>query len=357
MRRLNFTFTLLTLVSLACAASGQIVIPPDVLKKMQEKKVEPKTPTSKPAGKKVDIQRLVIDFRRADSTAKREAAADKLLELGPRGARILSGILAAELPRKTAKYKKAFYNQARSIGAGKYRATGARQIEKWRQQFKATGEITKDSIKTHAGPAMDALYKALVPTRTEVLEGGKTLTARREELISLDSIRAKCNSKTAAPSEFPQTLEQQETLIALMCAPMSEANRKPIQTALKQFNQLSFGEWEAFVHLNVIRVLLGLHPMQLDLRLAAAGRDHSKDMHEKKFFSHQSPVSGKKTPWNRAARQGTKSNGECIAAGMATGPGAIRAWFFSPGHHKIIMSGSRRVGIGKHARKWTLMTG
>ncbi|MBT3199065.1 MAG: CAP domain-containing protein [Phycisphaerales bacterium] len=357
MRRLNFTLTLLTLVSLTGAACAQIVIPPDVLEKMQQNKAEPKTPTSRPAGKKADLQRLVIDFRRADSVAKREAAADKLLKLGPRGTKILSGILAGELPRKTAEYKKAFYNQARSVGTQKYRATGARRIEKWRQQFRATGEITKNSLKTHAGPAMDSLYKALVPTRSEVLEAGKTLSARREDLISLDSIRAKCNDKTAAQSEFPKMLEQQETLIALMCAPMPDTNRKPIQTALKQFNKMSFGEWEAFVHLNVIRVLLGLRPMKLDLRLAAAGRDHSKDMHEKKFFSHQSPVSGKKTPWNRAARQGTKSNGECIASGMSAGPGAIRAWFFSPGHHKIIMSRSTRVGIGKHARKWTLMTG
>jgi uncharacterized protein YkwD len=97
--------------------------------------------------------------------------------------------------------------------------------------------------------------------------------------------------------------------------------------------------------------------MMLDLKLAATGRDHSKDMYDRKFFAHESPVPGKKTPWDRARRFGVKARGECIAAGMAAGPSAIRGWFFSPGHHKIIMSGALRVGIGKYGRKWTLMTG
>ena len=361
MRRLNLISASLTLACLACAAAGQIVIPPGVYDKIPPKKVKPKTPATAPAGKKVDIQRLIINFRQAAGNGpKREAAAAELLKLGPRGAKLLRNIVAAELPRRTAGYKKAFYAQARRIAAAKLRKTGSAKIEKWREQFDSTGSITKDSLKAKAGPAMDALLEALVPKRQEVLDTAKTLTARREELVALDSIRGKCAAELktgAAASDFPKTLEQQESLISLMSTSMSQTDRKSIETDMKKFARMGFEEWHAFVHLNVVRILLGKRPMRIDLKLSAAGRDHSKDMSHRKFFSHTSPVAGKKTPWDRAKRQGTKANGECIAAGVSSGPRAIRMWFFSPGHHKIIMSGASRVGIGNHSRTWTLMTG
>ena len=361
MRRLNLILSLLPIVQLVCASHAQIVIPPGVLEKLPPRKIRPKTPTTTPAGRKTDIQRLVINFRQAaGSVEKRKKAADKLLKLGPRGAKILQGITASELPRQVTSYKKAFYNKARGIGAARFRATGPGRIQKWREQFKSIGSITKESLKTHAGPAMDGLIKALVPTRQEVLESSKALTARRQEILALDSIGARSRTILGAESTaegLATTLTQQEKLIALMCAYMPETGRKSIETDLKQFGRMDFEEWHGFVHLNVVRMLLGLHPMRIDLKLSAAARDHSTDMSKQKFFSHQSPVAGKKTPWDRAARQGARSSGECIAAGMSIGPRAIRCWFFSPGHHKLIMSKSSRVGLGACSRKWTLMTG
>jgi hypothetical protein len=359
---------LLTLVCLGSVASGQIVIPPDVLKKKAEsdEKVRPKRPTSRksttrPSGAKPGFQRMVIDFRRAaGDPVKRKAAADKLLKLGPRGAKILYSIVRSDLSGRTTSYKKAFYSKARSIGRGKYRAAGESQIKKWREQFRSTGSITKGSLKSKAGPAMDALLGALVPKREELLEDSDSLTSMRQEILALDSVLTRCAAVLkleSADSKLSDKLKQQETLLSLMGAPMSDAHRKTVEEPLKQFGKMQFEEWHGVVHLNVIRTLLGLSPMQIDLKLSAAGRDHSKDMSEHKFFSHKSPVEGKSTPWDRAARQGTKSNGECIAAGVSSGPHAIRMWFFSPGHHKIIMSGASRVGLGTHNRKWTLMTG
>ena len=361
MRRLKLTFAFMTVAHLACAAGAQIVIPPGVMEKIPPKKIPPRTPTTTPAGKKVDIQRLVIDFRRAAGSAeKRKTAADKLLEFGPRGATILRGIIASDLPRRVASYKKAFYNQARGIGLKKLRAANSKQTQVWQEQFKSIGSITKESLKAQAGPAMDGLYKALVPTREEVLESNKALAAQREEMVAMDAIGIRSRTLLGAKStdaELPKTLEQQEKLISLMCTYMPESARKSIEADLKQFTRMGFEEWHGFVHLNVVRMLLGLHPMRIDLKLSAAALDHSKDMDKHKFFDHQSPVAGKKTPWDRAARQGAKANGECIAAGMSDGPSAIRGWFFSPGHHVLIMSKSSRVGIGGYSRTWTLMTG
>jgi hypothetical protein len=361
LRRLKLILTFLTVTWMICAADAQIVIPPGVLEKIPPKKTPPRTVTTNPAGKKVDIQRLVINFRQAaGNVEKRKTAADKLLELGPRGAKILRSIIGSNLPRQVASYKKAFYNKARSIGLKKLAAADSKQTQAWQEQFESIGSVTKESLKSKAGPAMDGLYEALVPTREEVLESSKALAARRKELLALDSILARSRILLGAKSTaavLPKTLEQQEKLISLMCAYMPESGRKSIEADLKQFGRMGFEEWHGFVHLNVVRMLLGLNPMRIDLKLSAAAKDHSRDMSKHRFFSHQSPVTGKKTPWDRAARQGVKSNGECIAAGMSAGPRAIRVWFFSPGHHKLIMSRSSRVGIGVYSRKWTLMTG
>ena len=351
----------LALACLGGVADGQIVIPPGVLEKLPPKKIKPKTPATRPAGVKADMQRLLMNFRAAAGDGpKRQEAAEALLKTGPRGAATLRRIVTADLPVRTANYKKAFYNESRSIASKKYLTTGSAKIKSWRDQFESMGSVTKESLKAKGGPAMDGLYGALVPSRTEVLESSKSLAGRRAELLSLESILARCNDelkRKSSDSGLSKTLEQQETLISLMCTSMPESHRKLIEADLKQFKYMSFDEWHGFVHLNVVRVLLGLSPMRVDLRLSAAGRGHSKDMNERRFFSHASPVPGKSTPWARAALQGTKSRGECIASGMRSGPGAIRAWFFSPGHHKIIMSGASRVGIGKYSRKWTLMTG
>ena len=361
MRRLNLIFALLPAAWFVCAAEAQVIIPPGVLEKIPPKKIPPRTVTTNPAGEKVDLQRLVINFRRAaGSVEKRKTAADKLLELGPRGAKILRGIIASDLPRRTAAYKKAFYNKARGIGLKKFRSADSKQTQAWREQFKSIGSITKESLKAQAGPAMDGLYNALVPTREEVLESNKSLAAQREEIVAMDAIGIRSRTMLGAESTteaLSTTLTQQEKLISLMCTYMPETGRKSIEADLKQFDRMGFEEWHGFVHLNVIRMLLGLRPMRIDLKLSAAALDHSKDMARHKFFNHQSPVAGKKTPWDRAARQGTRSNGECIAAGMSDGARAIRGWFFSPGHHKLIMSKSSRVGIGGYSRKWTLMTG
>lgn len=80
-----------------------------------------------------------------------------------------------------------------------------------------------------------------------------------------------------------------------------------------------------------------------------AGRGHSKDMKEKAFFAHESPVAGKETPWKRAALAGTKANAENIYMGSTRGVDAIQAWWYSPGHHANMMADHRKAGLPRGA--------
>src|SRR5690606_23287980 len=105
-------------------------------------------------------------------------------------------------------------------------------------------------------------------------------------------------------------------------------------------------EYRGTLELNEIRYLLGLNLLLLDEKLSEAGRDHSKDMHTLKFFSHTSPVSGKEQFGKRAANFGTSAHAENIAAGQQSGHGAIQAWWYSPGHHRNMLGEHRRTGLG-----------
>ena len=103
----------------------------------------------------------------------------------------------------------------------------------------------------------------------------------------------------------------------------------------------------------LLAVLVGLSALRLDVKLCDACRGHSKDMVDLGFFSHTSPVAGKESPWQRAALAGTSAGAENIAAGAAEGEDAIRMWWYSPGHHRNMMAGHRRVGLGRHQSHWT----
>lgn len=117
------------------------------------------------------------------------------------------------------------------------------------------------------------------------------------------------------------------------------------------------GEAACIARLNVHRILIGLAPMEIDLRLVVAAKKHSEEMVAKKYFAHDSPTESLKTPWMRASREQTGSNGECIAGGQGTGVGAFTGWYYSQGHHKIMISGGACVGVGRAASTWTLMVG
>src|SRR5208337_1044126 len=97
--------------------------------------------------------------------------------------------------------------------------------------------------------------------------------------------------------------------------------------------------------------------LAIDLSLCEAAREHSQDMERLHFFSHESPVPGKKTPWDRAKLAGTTASGENIFNGSTSGKAADEVWFHSPGHHKNQMGNFARVGVGRSGVYFTQMFG
>lgn len=142
---------------------------------------------------------------------------------------------------------------------------------------------------------------------------------------------------------------------ALNVSKMSAADRQVLEKNEKLAKEIKSEEAEGIRQLNEWRIALGLNALLIDPKLCDTGRDHSKDMAEQGFFAHESPVKGKKSPWDRAKNFGTKASSENIAINDGA-KASNRAWFHSPGHHKnMFAEGRTHIGLGGHGRHWTQM--
>jgi len=189
----------------------------------------------------------------------------------------------------------------------------------------------------------------------------------RERLSELGSLWERCAGVlwNAAPAEgrpdqppsFEEYLLGEETLAVGLAAPIPPATRQILAVNARLANQIDEQEARAVTALNLTRTLLGLAPLELDLRLCAAARDHANDMKTLNFFSHESPVPGKTAPWDRAKLFGTTASAENIAAGYPDGNAVNEGWFHSPGHHKNMLGNHKRVGVGRVGMHYTQLFG
>lgn len=121
--------------------------------------------------------------------------------------------------------------------------------------------------------------------------------------------------------------------------------------------QVPAAEYEQIWLTNLYRILVGKTPLKINPKLCDAAREHSSDMMEHKFFAHESPLPGKRTPSDRAQRHGASASGENIFMGNKTASAAFWAWFLSLGHHKNMLGGYAEIGVGNHEIYWTQMFG
>lgn len=166
-------------------------------------------------------------------------------------------------------------------------------------------------------------------------------------------VRAELADPESAEEAWLAALDELAQLATLM----PDRDRKTMIANAQDFAQLTPEEARGVRILNRIRVRAGLSALRIDLKLCDASRGHSQDMVEHGFFAHESPVPGKKSPSDRAAKAGTSGGAENIAAGQRSGRGAIDAWWYSPGHHRNMMGGHARIGLGRHQNHWTQMFG
>ncbi|HYF30793.1 MAG TPA: CAP domain-containing protein [Chitinophagaceae bacterium] len=95
-------------------------------------------------------------------------------------------------------------------------------------------------------------------------------------------------------------------------------------------------------------------PVTWNNQLAQAAYNHSKEMHAKRFFNHNSRNGASPGDRIRAAGYTWKAYGENIALHNTDEAGVVDGWLRSPSHCKTIMSPLyKEMGVGRSGSYWT----
>ncbi|MEE2938791.1 MAG: CAP domain-containing protein [Planctomycetota bacterium] len=322
---------------------------------------------------------------------EREEAIEALLGLGAEGPRLLAQH-AAKACKAAAK------DNAKRIDATLSAFDkGAAAVLKVRLGRKARAEVdehravilagardkslTKESIKATSDPALARLQELLTVRPAQVWERDEELFERWDACLAgldaearwfrtfgraRDALEAsgpkgpRQASRLKAPPAPARGAEAALELLELrawLATPMGEADQRVFAANRELAGTIDAEELAGVFEHNRRRVLIGLGAQRIDVKLCEAGRGHSKDMEERGFFSHTSPVKGKESFGQRAALAGTSANAENIAMGQRSGRDAVLGWWYSPGHHRNMLGGQSRIGLGRHGVHWTELFG
>ena len=322
---------------------------------------------------------------------ERDEAIEALLELGAEGPRLLAQH-AAKACKTAAKDNgkrieaalSAFDKEAAAVLKGRLDRKARAEIDERRAVILAGARdksLTKEHIKSTSDPALARLQELLTVQPAQVWERDEELFERwdaclagldaeakwfrtferaREALEASGPKGPRQASRLKAPPAPARDAEAALELLELrawLATPMGESDQRVFAANRELAGTIDDQELAGVFEHNRRRVLIGLGAQRIDVKLCDAGRGHSKDMEERGFFSHTSPVKGKESFGQRAALAGTSANAENIAMGQRSGRDAILGWWYSPGHHRNMLGGQSRIGLGRHGVHWTELFG
>ena len=98
---------------------------------------------------------------------------------------------------------------------------------------------------------------------------------------------------------------------------------------------------------NVERAKYGLKPLMEDWELSRVARYKSQDMHDRRYFDHNSPTYSSPFQMMKAFGLSYRSAGENIAMGYRTPQAVVTGWMNSSGHRANILNSSyTKIGVG-----------
>jgi len=362
--------------------------PPTWAQSTPPKDPVPQDPVAAPVA---PVGELLRELRHPKLTLeRRDEIVGLMLDAGPNGAGQLfhfAGTKYGQLHKKFEAARRghlrAFQGAAPAVLAERQGRGAAVEIQELREKVLAHSRgnagLDKTVIRTVLDPAMARLAELLEISASDVLMARPELAAEARaldeqilELLEWQHIHDIAGDELALtdrgarkvekvelpdPTAYRRELAAARDLLARSATPMGARDAKVLERNAELGAELEPEEYEGIRQLNRLRLHLGLNALAIDLKLCEAGRGHSEDMVRLRFFAHESPVPGKESPGKRAALAGTSGGAENIAAGQSSGAGAIRAWWYSPGHHRNMLGGHGRVGLGRCESHWTQMFG
>ena len=247
------------------------------------------------------------------------------------------------------KYGKEFVRQAEKYQEKAFKKNEKEINEHIAEAKKVFGNVNKETTKK-SWEHMVVVKSDILPYATTILEEAPELNLMRQKVSEMGKI-----VKYFEDGEFMDLKIFEEFVISRSITFADSKARKIMEE--NESAKVPLDIKRGVRDLNVMRLIFGMNALMIDEKLCACSADHSKDMKEKGFFAHESPVAGKKTPWDRARNFGTNASGENIAMGSNEAKGSNRQWYLSPGHFSNMFSGKNRVGLGNEANYWTQMLG
>jgi len=167
------------------------------------------------------------------------------------------------------------------------------------------------------------------------------------------------SSSMLAPLAWARALEPGTTvsLKDFCLTPMERVQRAEWQR-IEAYNKAAKGEFSVAVRTllritNDYRAMFGHRPLAAVKSACEGSQGHADEMSRLGYFSHMSPVPGRKTPRDRMRLAGYMFG---VSENIAMAGGALashNAWCRSSGHHRnLLMANHREIGIGANGRYW-----
>ncbi len=295
-------------------------------------------------------------FRQLDDkdAGTRKAAVEKILGTGDTS---LTARLKRTLQNKSGMLiRKAISERSRALRAA---LSGSRK-DFSSQAFAARQQKALALFKAGKTKELEPLVKSMWkdfffdPAVADADEKAAAAVARVKEIDGYLRM-AGAEEKDLPAAKMKEKLDALDESCAMRVVPPRDQQVLMKNAALR--SQIPAEEYKLICMTNQYRILMGKPVLKLDAKLCAAAREHSKDMVERKFFSHDSPLPGKRRPADRARRHGTTASAENIAMGGAEADRPFWMWFHSMGHHENMLGSYATLGVGNHGKHWTEMFG
>ncbi|WP_420829891.1 CAP domain-containing protein [Bacillus ectoiniformans] len=104
---------------------------------------------------------------------------------------------------------------------------------------------------------------------------------------------------------------------------------------------------------NMIRKRFDLSSLQEEINAAEVAKLHSREMHDKQYFAHESPSKGNLGDRLDSANINYRSAGENIAANYVDAPAAVEGWLNSEGHRETLLGDFTHLGVGVYKKYYT----
>jgi len=312
------------------------------------------------------VRELMVRFRAARlDPSKRVAATKEVVAAGPAAVAALKELLEKDLARLEA----ALPGASAKVNVNTIPAANTSSLDtqivalrKTLADLRNDPNLTKEQLENIGKPALEQLQAAFDQRNAALVIHFQKHVAPAAQMQQLAAFFAELSLEETKPGSLGLPLadymSRAEAALARVTPAIDERLAAVHQANAQVAPRLEPEVVSGMNAVNQIRLLCGVAPLVFDPKLCATASDHSSDMQRLNFFSHESPIPEKKTPWDRAKRFDTTASGENIYAGSDVGTDAIKAWFVSPGHHKNLLGdGHTRQGLGKAGKNWTQLFG